>query len=288
MAFGSGIEAKIVGARDAAARTHNEKPQSGRHVGSQDVHVIWKLSVILTTFAVVGCESAPPRRIQQHTAARSQANRPLRLADNPVARMEIIQGMRRNPLPYCRHRFIGRQRILAGRRRLLVGIRGKSMAPTLREGDLIITIKPDRDPEPGDIIVFSSPDGRNRLIVKRIVATPSGRVGLRNGVLAVNGEEVRQSPPMAWRLHDIANMCRRGDAGSAAIRQHRLANGRSFPILACDGRRTAPRNFEEIRVPYRHVFVMGDNRDRSVDSRRFGTLSQDNIVGLVACIAGPA
>ncbi len=162
------------------------------------------------------------------------------------------------------------------------------MAPTLRDGNLIMTIRPDRDLQAGDIVVFSSPDGRNRLIVKRIVARPSRRVALRDGVLAVDGEEVRQSPPLAWRLHDLANMCRRRTPGAAAIRQHRLANGRSFPVLACGGRRTAPRNFEQIRVPYRHVFVMGDNRDRSIDSRRYGSLSEDNIVGVVACIAGPA
>ena len=242
-----------------------------------------KFVVIFAALPLGACESAPTRPIQHRTAAR-----PLRLADNPVARMEIIQGMRRNPLPYCRRRFVSRQRILNGRRRLLVGIRGKSMAPTLREGNLIITIRPDRDLRAGDIVVFSSPDGRNRLIVKRIVARPSGRVALANGVLAVNGAEIPQSPPLAWRLHDMASMCRRGNAGSATIRQHRLANGRSFPILSCGGRRTAPRNFEEIRVPFRHIFVMGDNRDRSIDSRRFGPLSEDLVVGLVVCIAGPA
>lgn len=245
-----------------------------------------KFAGLLGALALAACESAP-RPPDYRTGARSRPAQPLKLADNPVARMEIIQGMRRDPLRYCRRRFVSEQRIVDGRRRLLIGIRGKSMAPTLREGDLVMTIRRDRDIEVGDIVIFSSPDGRNRLIIKRVVARPGGRVALSDGILAVDGAEVPQSPPLAWRTGDLANMCRRGTAGPAAIRQHRLANGRSFPVLACGGPRTAPRNFEETRVPYAHLFVMGDNRDRSVDSRRFGPLARDRIVGIAACIAGP-
>ena len=243
-------------------------------------------AAVIAAFSVMGCE-AGPRPANYRAISRAAPAPGVRLADNPIARIEIIQGMRRDPLRYCGHRFVSTERIRRSRRRLLVGIRGRSMAPTLREGDLVMTIRPDRAPQPGDIVVFSSPDGRNRLIIKRVVARPGGTVALARGVLRVDGEEVAQSPPIAWRTRELANMCRRGIAGPAAVRQSRLANGRAFPVLACGGPRIAPRNFEEVRVPYKHVFVMGDNRDRSIDSRVFGSISHGSIVGIAACIARP-
>jgi signal peptidase I len=243
-----------------------------------------RFTAVITVFLVAGC-GAGPRQAGYRTVSRAAPAPGLRLADNPIARIEIIRGMRRDPLRFCRRRFVSEQRILQSSRRLLVGIRGRSMAPSLREGDLVMTIRPDRAPQPGDIIVFSSPDGRNRLIIKRVVARPGRTVALSRGLLRINGESVAQSPPIAWRTHELASMCRRGVAGPAAVRQNRLANGRAFPVLACGGPRIAPRDFDEVRVPYRHVFVMGDNRDRSIDSRVFGPIPHDSIVGIAACVA---
>ncbi len=60
-----------------------------------------KYAAFLTAFLAVACESAPPRPTHFRASARPAGARALRLADNPVARMEIIQGMRRNPLAYC-------------------------------------------------------------------------------------------------------------------------------------------------------------------------------------------
>ena len=239
-------------------------------------------AAISAVVLVAGCGLGPRQAGYRPVSRAAPGVRP---ADNPMARLEIIQGMRRDPLRFCRRRLVSEQRILESRRRLLVGIRGRSMAPTLREGDLVMTIRPDRAPQPGDIVVFSSPDGHNRLIIKRVIARPGHTVALSRGLLRIDGANVDQSPPIAWRTRELASMCRRGIAGPAAVRRNRLANGRAFPVLACGGPRIAPRDFNEVRVPYRHVFVMGDNRDRSIDSRVFGPISHDSIIGIAACVA---
>lgn len=131
-----------------------------------------------------------------------------------------------------------------------VVVRQVSMEPTLVDGDTALVSKWCRWAGTwgrGDVVAVRSPVD-GELLVKRIVATAGQRVGLRDGRLAVDG---RAAPP---------------DTDFEAI----------------DGTYFGP-----VRVPARAVFVMGDNRFGSVDSRVFGPVDEDAVVGCVVAVAWP-
>lgn len=122
-------------------------------------------------------------------------------------------------------------------------IPSSSMEPTLHPGDRVLVGKffyKIADPHPGDVIVFIAPNDNSRDFIKRIVAVEGETVQIKNGDVYVDG---------ARRLEP-------------------------FAIGAGDGVQFGP-----VTVPENSVFVMGDNRPNSFDSRLFGPLGENRIVG---------
>ena len=119
-----------------------------------------------------------------------------------------------------------------------------SMIPTLEIGDRVLVNKfiyRFTDPSRGDIIVFESVDNSNEDLIKRVVGLPGDTIAVRGGKLFVNGEPQKE-PYTNKKVPD-----------------------RSF--------------YAQTTVPKNHVFVMGDNRGNSADSRVFGPLPEKNIEG---------
>ena len=119
-----------------------------------------------------------------------------------------------------------------------------SMIPTLEINDRVLVNKfiyRFTEPKPGDVVVFSSVDDRNTDLIKRVVAVAGDRVSVRTGRLFIDGKPQREP-----------------------------FTNKKFP----DRSFSAP-----ITVPKGHVFVMGDNRSNSSDSRVFGPLPKENIEG---------
>ena len=120
-----------------------------------------------------------------------------------------------------------------------------SMSPTLAAGDHVLVDKLSgqwRPPEVGDLVVFREPQG-GQLAVKRIVALEGQTVALEDGVLHVDGTARHES-------------------------QVDLAGVDSV-------------YFGPVTVPVSSVFVMGDNRGESLDSRTYGAIPRDELVGRV-------
>lgn len=169
-----------------------------------------------------------------------------------------------------------------------------SMKPTILEGDRIVVNKLAYDlklpftrlrlfrwasPQRGDIVVLFSPADGKRL-VKRVVGLPGDRLALRNDRLYLNGEPVSYEPLTGMKVHDF----QRSDRPNRLLATEMLGN-RAHPVMITPDV-PAMRFFGPIRVPEGQYFVMGDNRDESGDSRVFGFVAEDRIVGRAAAVAG--
>ena len=121
-----------------------------------------------------------------------------------------------------------------------------SMQPTLTKGDLVLT-RPAREIERGDLIVFRSPqDGTAH--VKRVIGLPGERVELRDSGAIVDGTALRE--PYIMREPEIL----------------------------------AFRDMRPVVVPDDSYFVLGDNRDNSNDSRFYGAVKRQQIIGKVVFV----
>ncbi len=163
----------------------------------------------------------------------------------------------------------------------------RSMEPTLLVGDRIFVNKlayglrfPFTDywlahwgqPDRGEITVLLSPEDGTRL-VKRVIGLPGDVLEARNNRLFINGEPTSYGeidPEMLVGIED--------DQLNRHIFASENLDGRKHGIMITPHVRS-PRTFGPITIPEDHYFVMGDNRDASKDSRWFGLVERDLLVG---------
>ncbi len=165
-----------------------------------------------------------------------------------------------------------------------------SMIPTLLIGDRIFVDKFSygiripltyikffgKTPAWGDIIVFIHPIEK-RDYVKRVVGLPGDKLEMDGEVLIVNGNRAKLTPYGDFSFYDYNRYDKRWYPEHAMLYQESLF-GRSHPIIVLTGRqgRDGPYFVRE-----NHVFVMGDNRDNSQDSRFGWQVPLDHIIGKV-------
>lgn len=129
-----------------------------------------------------------------------------------------------------------------------------------------------REPKRGDIIVFKYPRDPKLDYIKRCVALPGQTVEIRKGLLYIDGQPEGEITPLPHR--------KKYDKEEGTIVHYfqvTLNNGKKYVIRHFDGWENE--NFGPITVEPGHYFMMGDNRDNSADSRSWGSLPRDNIVG---------
>ena len=159
-----------------------------------------------------------------------------------------------------------------------------SMVPTLRIGDFILVNKYDYgirlpvfntkllagdDPKRGDVVVFRYPPNPSVDYIKRIVALPGDHILYRDKQLYVNGDAVAQSQQLI-----TADLF--GVIASNSQLMTESQDDRNYQIVI--GHHPQRVNVD-YTIPEGTYFVMGDNRDNSSDSRFWGTVPDDHLVG---------
>jgi signal peptidase I len=141
-------------------------------------------------------------------------------------------------------------------------------------------------PKRGDVVVFRWPGDRAQVWVKRVVGLPGDRIQMRQGVLFINGQ------PAALRADGIGRVEDDNGARQPARRYvETLPGGVSHTLFKMTDHGRLD-DTPEVTVPKDRLFVMGDNRDNSADSRvplnegGVGLLPTDNLVGRVDAIVG--
>src|SRR5690242_5248362 len=128
-----------------------------------------------------------------------------------------------------------------------VHVEGLSMFATLDNDDYLIANKIDyrlHPPQRGDIIILRPPTNNSTDFIKRIIALPGEKLLIRDGAVYINGHKLDEPYlPEEWTIDNTWN------GGAEAV------------------------------IPPNQYFVMGDNRNRSQDSRFFGPISRDRIDG---------
>ena len=164
-----------------------------------------------------------------------------------------------------------------------------SMLPTLELKDFILVNKftygiripiintkilDVKQPERGDVVVFRYPPKPSQNYIKRLVGLPGDEVVYRNKRLFVNGEEVAASP--------VSDYIQEGTSLTQSRLEAELpsSNGDSAARFSILHDKTGfGRQRQRWLVPEGHYFMMGDNRDHSADSRSWGFVPDENIVG---------
>src|SRR5450830_383596 len=180
-------------------------------------------------------------------------------------------------------------------------IPSSSMVPTLLVGDLILVNKftygirlpivnkriiEVNDPQRGDVMVFKYPKDMTQDYIKRVIGVPGDKITYENKRLTVNGQAITYAPMEDYLEEDSLELRQQFREELPNV-QHRILtikSRRSFDPSQVDNfpHRDACVYTEEsftCTVPEGNYFMMGDNRDNSADSRYWGFVPNQNIVG---------
>ena len=175
-----------------------------------------------------------------------------------------------------------------------------SMIPALRVGDLILVNKfhygirlpvfntkliANNEPQRGDVMVFRYPPQPSLDYIKRVVGVPGDEVSYLNKQLSINGQPVPRSQEPEFFDSDVMRYAKQFGE-SLGGRNYKTLNDEDRPAFVSGTTEFAYKDncrysVEGVvcKVPDGHYFMMGDNRDNSLDSRYWGFVPEANIVG---------
>jgi len=131
-------------------------------------------------------------------------------------------------------------------------VKGQSMEPNFENGDYLIVDELSyrfRDPQRGEVIVFKFPQNTSQRYIKRIVGLPGEAVEIENGKVTINSQILDERNYLSSTIFTLGNL--------------------------------------QVTLAENEYFVLGDNRLVSADSRKWGVLPRENIIGRVILRAWP-
>ena len=130
-------------------------------------------------------------------------------------------------------------------------------------------------PQRGDVVVFKFPQDNKTDFIKRIIGLPGDKIKMQDGILYINCKPVERQ-----QIEDFVIRDKFGNGERYRQYIETLPNGVKHNILEISDRQEFVDNMVEVTVPENSYFVMGDNRDRSDDSRlSVGFVPFENLVG---------
>jgi signal peptidase I len=158
-----------------------------------------------------------------------------------------------------------------------------AMFPAIWPGDRLLAAKNaylSRNPQAGDIVIFRNPEDRRVFFLKRVVALAGDSVEIRDGDVYINDVKLKReavAPPAVTPAQVPGGKYLEEWNGNATYR-----------ILLSENPAPEVGQFRRTVVPKNCCFVMGDNRDASLDSRELGAIPIVGIVGKASFIYAPA
>ncbi|MEO2068628.1 MAG: signal peptidase I [Desulfurobacteriaceae bacterium] len=157
-----------------------------------------------------------------------------------------------------------------------------SMIPSLLIGDFILVDKITyhfREPDRGDVVVFHFPLNEDIYYIKRIIGIPGDKIEIINGKVYINGK------PCKYEFAGFYTYKEKGETNNGKIFYESLPrskDGEKKHMILKTG--IQGDNVGVLVVPKGKYFVMGDNRNNSYDSRFWGFVDRDKIVGIARII----
>jgi signal peptidase I len=150
-----------------------------------------------------------------------------------------------------------------------------AMMPTIMVGDFVLVDKAWTGyykPQPGDIIVFKYPEDERVEYIKRCIAIDGQTVEIRNGEVLVDGNPEGEK-------EFIRQEYDRNSRTRVELNSIKMTSGKTYEIQHLLNLKSYQKDYGPVTVPEGHYFVLGDNRDNSLDSRFWGFVPPENIVG---------
>ena len=129
------------------------------------------------------------------------------------------------------------------------------------------------------MIVFRSSDGADRLLIKRVIGLPGDLVAIRQGAVLVNSEALPRHGLSAEEWEALSRRFRRTGLPPPAQAAWESVGQTRYQVVPGRAERSDDSREIECRVPAGHLYVLGDNRSGSIDSRHWGPIRVERVVG---------
>ncbi|MGZ6465940.1 MAG: signal peptidase I [Bdellovibrionota bacterium] len=165
-------------------------------------------------------------------------------------------------------------------------IPANSMAPSVLKGDRIFVDTfafKIHEPKPGDLAVFRFPKDPRINYIKRIIGVPGDKIAIRDKKLFINEKEITLEPmPESTKTQAVQeDWFENEDHGTLTVFRENLGNSH---LIAMNVSTLLNADFGPFQVAPGTYFTMGDNRDKSSDSRFWGTVPSENLIGKPASV----